>query len=150
MTDDPRRLLIGMIYRLHGNLRTLFSGPHVDSGLVLLEALALATVAAADAPMTVSQIGRELGYLRQSVQRAVNKLLDEGLIIAQPNAQHKSAPVYAITPAGQERLTIVHQPAHILSDALAAEFPDERVAALLHELTDLQRAIQAQAPMKKR
>ncbi len=139
--NDPRRQLIGLIYRLHGSLRSLFSGPHTGTGLVLLEAMVLATVASEEKPPTVSHIARELGYLRQSVQRAMNKLIELGLVKRQPNDVHKSAPVYVLTEPGWERLTLVHAPAQILADHLEALFPAKRAQKLVAELKELHSAI---------
>lgn len=139
--SDPRRQAIGLIYRLHGGLRSLFSGPHVSTGLVLLEAMVLAAVASGEKPPTVSHVARELGYLRQSVQRAMNKLIDLGLVERQPNEVHKSAPVYVLTEQGWERLALVHRPAQILADHLESLFPAKRAQKLVAELKDLHAAI---------
>ncbi|MFM5931087.1 MAG: MarR family winged helix-turn-helix transcriptional regulator [Novosphingobium sp.] len=141
MQRDSRRQLIGLIYRVHGNLRSLFSGPVAGADLALLEALALATIDATPQPLTVSQIGRELGFLRQSVQRAVSKLVELGLVEAQPNAAHKSAPVFVITDAGRQRMLSIETPAQELADSLAGIFDDARAAALCRELSDLRKAI---------
>ena len=138
---DPRRQIIGLTYRLHGRLRSVFSGPHADTGLVLLEAMVLATIDAENAPPTVSQIARELGYQRQSVQRAMNKLIELELVERQPNSNHKSAPVFVLTAAGVERLKLVHRPAQILADHLAKAFPDDRARDLVEQLQAMHDAL---------
>lgn len=140
---DPHLELIGLIYRLYGSSRSLFAGPHANSGLVLLEALALAAIEVATEPPTVSDVARELGYLRQSVQRAVNKLIALGLVERQANRHHKSNPVYTLTAAGHSRMTIVRQPAHVLADHLRTVFSAERAVALVSEMAALNAAISA-------
>lgn len=135
--------MIAMVYRVHGSLRSLFAGPNANTGLVLLEALALGTIYGDSNPPTVSEIGRELGFSRQSVQRAVNKLVDLGLIEALPNPRHKKAPVFVATHAGAERMKLVQAPSRQLAADLAATFDDARAQALLSELDDLLAAIRA-------
>lgn len=139
--NDPRRELIAMVYRLHGSLRSLFAGPHSSTGLVLLEAMVLASVATADHPPTVSQVARELGYLRQSVQRAMNKLTILGLIERRPNSQHKASPVFVLTEQGHDRMHDVRRPSQMLANRLAPHFPADRAEFLLAEMRALNAAI---------
>ncbi len=130
-----------MIYRLHGSMRSLFAGPHASTGLVLLEAMALASVATAAEPPTVSHVARELGYLRQSVQRAMNKLITLGLIERRANRNHKTSPVYVLTADGHARMEAVRRPSMVLADHLASVFSAERAAALVAEMQALNAAI---------
>lgn len=135
--------LIGMVYRLHGSLRSLFAGPNANTGLVLLEALALGSIHNAGTPPTVSEIGRELGFSRQSVQRAVNKLVELGLARSLANPRHKKAPVFIATKAGAERMALVQAPSRQLAADLAPHFDDTRTQQLIDELDDLLAAIRA-------
>jgi DNA-binding MarR family transcriptional regulator len=140
---NPRSDLIGLIYRLHGSLRSRFAGPNAGTGLVLLEALVLVVVMDAPEPPTVSDIGRQLGYSRQSVQRAVNKLVDLALLESLDNPRHKRAAIYVVTPEGRDRTLLVREPADRLADELEAEFGDARARALVRELVQLLRCINA-------
>lgn len=134
-------VLIAMVYRVHGSLRSMFAGPNANTGLVLLEALALGAIHGDSAPPTVSDIGRELGFSRQSVQRAVNKLVELDLVEALPNPRHRKAPVFVTTAAGVERMALVQVPSRQLADDLAATFDDARAQALVDELDALLSAI---------
>lgn len=138
---DPRMDLIAMVYRLHGVMRSLFSGPPSGVKLVLLEALVLGAIVNDAEPPTVSQIGRELGYSRQSVQRAVNKLAEVGLVERRENPRHKRAPVFVPTADGIVRMHEVQRTSRELAQYLSAAFPDERSESLLGELQDLAAAV---------
>ncbi|WP_435769522.1 MarR family winged helix-turn-helix transcriptional regulator [Nocardioides sp. SYSU DS0651] len=55
-------------------------------------------------PLTVSAAARRLGLARQSVHRVVQELLAEGLLAAEPNPDHKGAPLISTTSTGDEVL----------------------------------------------
>lgn len=147
---DPRSELIAVIYRLHGSLRSLFAGPNAKTGLVLLEALALVVIMDAPDPPTVSEVGRVLGYSRQSVQRAVNKLAELGLVRTVDNPRHKRAPIYIATPEGVERTRLVRMPALSLAGQLATDFSDQDTDRLVRELHRLLDCIVALNPASPR
>jgi len=107
----------------------------------LLEAMVLASVETAEHPPTVSQVARELGYLRQSVQRAMNKLATLGLIERRPNGQHKASPVFILTAQGHDRMKQVRRPSQILANHLAPHFPVDRAEVLLAEMRALNAVI---------
>lgn len=140
---DPRMELIAMIYRLHGAMRSLFDGPPSAVRLVLLEALVLGVIVNDVEPPTVSQIGRELGYSRQSVQRAVNKLLELGFVARRDNPQHKRSPMIVPLKPGIECMAQVQESSNKLAIFLAEQFPDDRTAGLVGELQELASAINA-------
>lgn len=147
---DPRMDLIAVIYRLHGAMRSLFAGPPSGVKMVLLEALVLGAIVHDAEPPTVSQIGRELGYSRQSVQRAVNKLVEVGLVERQENPRHKRAPIFVPTTAGVVRMHEVQRCSRELAEYLSAAFPDKRSNKLLGELRDLAAGIDTYAKARGR
>ena len=51
-------------------------------------------------PMTMAQIGRQLGNARQSVRRIVGELADAGLVRTVENPRSKKAALVEITPDG--------------------------------------------------
>ncbi|MGI9503296.1 MAG: MarR family winged helix-turn-helix transcriptional regulator [Geminicoccaceae bacterium] len=51
--------------------------------------------------LTVAQIARRMGLARQGVQRIVNDLQGLGLVVLEPNIDHKRAPLVALTEAGK-------------------------------------------------
>jgi DNA-binding MarR family transcriptional regulator len=56
---------------------------------------------------TVSRTARRLGITRQSVQRVVDLLLDEGLLAAEPNPDHARSPLIRLTPDGERTLATI-------------------------------------------
>lgn len=60
----------------------------------------LGAVRLAPAPSTVPEIAARMGLSRQGVQRLVNAMADEGLIVFRPNPRHVRSPRIALTPAG--------------------------------------------------
>jgi DNA-binding MarR family transcriptional regulator len=56
---------------------------------------------------TVSRAARRLGVTRQSVQRVVDLLLAEGLVVAEPNPDHARSPLIRLTPAGERTLATI-------------------------------------------
>ncbi|QIG80978.1 MarR family winged helix-turn-helix transcriptional regulator [Stakelama tenebrarum] len=139
---DPRVDLIAMVYRLHGAMRNRFAGPNANTGLVLLEALVLGAIVVNRDPPTVPEIGRMLGFTRQSIQRAVNKLIALELVEPRANPRHKRAPIFVATQAGRDRMREVQRPSEALAEELAAEFDVARATALRDELAALLSAVQ--------
>ncbi len=63
----------------------------------------LGAVAAAGQPQPVAWIARDLGANRQNVQRIVNDLQRDGLVIFQPNPHHRRAQLVVLTDKGRQR-----------------------------------------------
>lgn len=64
---------------------------------------------------TVARAARRLGVSRQGVQRVVDLLLEEGLLLVEPNPNHARSPLIRLTPEGREtldRITEVVDPWH--------------------------------------
>lgn len=51
--------------------------------------------------LTVAQIARRMRLSRQGVQRIVNDLVKLGMLVLEPNLDHKRAPLVAISKKGQ-------------------------------------------------
>ncbi len=56
---------------------------------------------------TVSRAARRLGITRQSVQRVVDLLLDEGLLAAERNPDHARSSLIRLTPEGERTLATI-------------------------------------------
>ncbi len=100
LTANPFLHFIDEITRLHGRLQSLFERFHEQTGLGRFEHLVLTAVEESRFPPTSSQIGRSLGYPRQTIQRAANNLMAAGLLRKLPNPDHKRAPLLAATERG--------------------------------------------------
>jgi DNA-binding MarR family transcriptional regulator len=93
-------LLIDALARTQGRLRAAFAPARAGSALSDIEHTVLVAVVEARSPPTVPQIGRSLGHPRQVIQRAANRLIEAGLIAAEPNPDHKRAGLLVPTSAG--------------------------------------------------
>jgi len=62
----------------------------------------LGAIVFAERPQPVAWLARDLGANRQNVQRIVNDLHKEGLIVFQPNPHHRRAQLVVLTEKGQQ------------------------------------------------
>ncbi|HVE68311.1 MAG TPA: MarR family winged helix-turn-helix transcriptional regulator [Solirubrobacteraceae bacterium] len=65
------------------------------------------SVFASEGDWTVARGARRLGISRQSLQRVVDLLLDEGLLAAVPNPDHARSPLIRLTPEGERTLATI-------------------------------------------
>ncbi len=94
--------LVDEVERTRGRLRSLFGCFNDPEGPTGLAMTVLTAVVRAINPPTVPQIGRSLGYPRQSIQRHADELFAQGLIAFVENPHHKRAQCLIATPAGAE------------------------------------------------
>jgi DNA-binding MarR family transcriptional regulator len=92
-------------------------------------------------PPTVPQIGRNLGYARQLVQRVVNELVEEGLIQTVPNPHHKRAVLLEPTEEAHAIKRQAENFARHTSDSFLKTFSRKRCKELIGELQALRQAI---------
>jgi DNA-binding MarR family transcriptional regulator len=97
--------LILETFRLNGRL--LAAGDKLTAPLGLTSARWQVLGAIGGEPLPVAQIARNMGLTRQSVQRTVNLLADEGLVAFEPNPNHRRAKLVSLTGEGQARLAAV-------------------------------------------
>ena len=60
-------------------------------------------------PQTVAQMAREMGLARQSVQRVVNALKDDGLVTLEEIPNDKRTSLVTLTRAGQKVLATIYE-----------------------------------------
>jgi DNA-binding MarR family transcriptional regulator len=108
MTSAPRTaddafqdVLLG-IFQLHG--RVLDAADAMSRGFGLTGARWQVMKVAARQAMTVSQIARRLGLKRQSVQRTVDQLAEQGIVELQPNRDHLRAGLVTLSHEGRRIL----------------------------------------------
>jgi DNA-binding MarR family transcriptional regulator len=92
--------LVLEIFRLNG--RIIASGDALVAGIGLTSARwqVLGAIALQAGPAPVVRIADAMGLTRQSVQRTVDALAEEGLILFRPNPHHQRAKLVALTPKG--------------------------------------------------
>lgn len=62
----------------------------------------LGAIVFAERPQPVAWLARDLGANRQNVQRIVNDLHKEGLVVFEPNPHHRRAQLVVLTEKGQQ------------------------------------------------
>jgi DNA-binding MarR family transcriptional regulator len=92
--------LVLEIFRLNG--RIIASGDALVAGIGLTSARwqVLGAIALQAGPAPVVRIADAMGLTRQSVQRTVDALAEEGLIAFRPNPHHQRAKLVALTHKG--------------------------------------------------
>jgi DNA-binding MarR family transcriptional regulator len=85
------------------NSRILTAGDRLVAGLRLTSARwqVLGAIVEADRPQPVAWLARDLGANRQNVQRIVNDLHKEELVVFKPNPHHQRAQLVVLTDKGK-------------------------------------------------
>lgn len=127
--------LILEIFRVNGLL--LGAGDRLSRGLGLTSARWQVLGALADGPLTAAQIARNMGLKRQSVQRLVDLLEEEGIVRFDDNPHHRRAKLVRMTEAGARKYARISEIqagwVNRLSRGLKAE-ELERAVGLLREI----------------
>lgn len=86
------------------NSRVLNAGDKLvaDLGLTSARWQILGSIIATDRPQPVAWLARDLGAYRQNVQRIINDLARDGLVIFQPNPHHRRAQLVVLTEKGKQ------------------------------------------------
>ena len=140
---ESRHPLVGLsdeLIRLNGRLKSLFADARRQAGLGDSELGVLNSVVEAERLPTVSQIGRSIGQPRQLIQRAANSLIDNGLIEAVPNPDHKRAALLRAT----ERGVAVKRQLDARADTIAEQVWAASENDGVHQATTALRAIRQQ------
>jgi DNA-binding MarR family transcriptional regulator len=144
---DSRNPLVGLvdeISRLHGRLKSTFAESRRSIGLGESEMMVLNAVVEADRPPTVPQIGRSLGHPRQLILRAANALMDQDLIEAVPNPDHKRASLLKPTERGIALKRQADAQADSIAEGLASSLDLEAAKTATKTLRQLRKQLEAQ------
>ena len=95
------------LFRVNGLL--LVAGDRLTSDLGLTSARWQVMSVLADGPLTVSQIARNMGLKRQSVQRLVNVLSQQALLVLSDNPNHRRARLVQLTVMGRSHYEEISQ-----------------------------------------
>jgi DNA-binding MarR family transcriptional regulator len=90
---------------------------------------------ASDGDWTVPRIARRLGVQRQSVQRIVDRLRDEGLVDLAANPDHATSPLVQLTSRGAEVLAVINDVADRWHRRVAATADPDALRATAEFLT---------------
>jgi DNA-binding MarR family transcriptional regulator len=95
-------------FRLNGRLLAAGDDLVAPIGLTSARWQVIGAIALAGQALPVAHIARNMGLTRQSVQRVVNGLEEDGLIAFSPNPHHQRAKLVALTPKGRKTFDSAH------------------------------------------
>lgn len=95
------------IFRVNGLLLTV--GDSLTKDLGLTSARWQVMGALADGPLTSAQIARNMGLKRQSIQRLIDVLSEQGIIMLEDNPHHRRAKLARLTKVGQHKYEQISQ-----------------------------------------
>ncbi len=99
---DALTSLILEVFRLNGCLILAGDDLVSDLGLTSARWQVLGAMALAPAAETVARLARSMGLRRQGVQRIVNELAAEGIVVLEDNPHHRRAKLVRLTKMGEE------------------------------------------------
>jgi DNA-binding MarR family transcriptional regulator len=105
--DDPLSQLALAVFRMNGLL--MRSGENVTKPLRQSSARWQVLGRAGYAPQTVSQMAREMGLARQSVQGVADALQQDGLVTLEAIPSDKRTALVTLTAAGQKVLAEIYK-----------------------------------------
>jgi DNA-binding MarR family transcriptional regulator len=117
-------------------------------GQTLARWLVLETVA--DAPATVAQIARGLGYTRQSVQRVADLLERDGLTHYGHNPAHQRSQLVRITPLGRKTLSAIQRAQRAWADRVGSEIGEVELRQASSVVDNLTGILKTQEPASLR
>lgn len=94
----------------------------------------MGAIAYADRPQPVAWLARDLGANRQSIQRIVNELVQEGLLRFEDNPHHKRAHLVVLTAAGRRAYDEAIRAWNPAADDLAQGLSSDDLATALRVL----------------
>ncbi|MBV8371775.1 MAG: MarR family transcriptional regulator [Candidatus Eremiobacteraeota bacterium] len=98
---NPLGNLAVEIFRLNGALLSSGNSMTRDLGMSSSRWQVVGAIEMAGRPLSVSQIARNMGLTRQSVQRLVNELEADGFLVLADNPNHRRASLASLTPTGR-------------------------------------------------
>src|SRR5271156_5631552 len=133
--DDNTRLrrsltdLIIDVFRLNGAL--LVSGDALvgDLGLTSARWQVMGAIALSPVPLPVAHLARNMGLTRQSVQRLVDDMKDDGLVTDAPNQHHRRAKLILLTDKGAIAFRTAMARQERWADGLVAGLTSEAILA---------------------
>lgn len=128
---DPLSKLALEVFRCNGALIACGDALVAPLGLTSARWQVLGAVIEARGQLSVASIARNMGLVRQSVQRVVNDLASLGLVRIEPNPHHRRAHLVQLTPEGERRFDSASAIWLAHTASLSASLPQERLADLV-------------------
>jgi DNA-binding MarR family transcriptional regulator len=129
------------IFRLNGALLSSGDVMTRDLGMSSARWQVLGAIELAGRSLSVSQIARNMGLTRQSVQRLVNELAADGFVVLADNPDHRRASLVTLTSTGRRVFGKIMDRQVVWSDqtlaaAALSERSIEQVTSILRRLRE--------------
>lgn len=138
MTSSSTGTLLREVARLHTHLqRTCVAccdGTTVTQCTVLTEL-------GRSGPVTLAELSRRIGFDKSWTSRAVENLVQEGLVEKVPSAQDRRTVQLSLSAAGAARVRELDQTLNALADQAFERIPTEQHASIRTALALLQQAL---------
>jgi DNA-binding MarR family transcriptional regulator len=134
--------IIDEVLRLQNCFEDLFDDIRSLSHLTTLQKLVLFAALDSPAPLTVPQLGRNVGHSRQVVQRIVNELEKDGLLEKAENPHHRRALLLVPTAKANKLRMLAEKRAIESAAAFLGTVNAERCDALTAELRNFRIALE--------
>lgn len=129
--------LILETFRLNGALLAAGNRITKPHGLTSARWQVMGAVDLAERSLTVAQIARRMGLSRQGVQRIVHDLERLGMVVLEPNLDHKRAPLVSISDRGDDAMVEIDKAQIEWVNALSDGVDEQRVSQALETLETL-------------
>ena len=132
------------IFRLNGALMSSGNSLTRDLGMSSSRWQVIGAVEMAGRPLPVSQIARNMGLTRQSVQRLVNELSADGFVSLADNPDHRRASLVSLTSIGRRVFRQIMDRQVVWSGQIlaAAELSERSIGEITAKLHRLRKAVE--------
>ncbi|MEO1336123.1 MAG: MarR family winged helix-turn-helix transcriptional regulator [Myxococcota bacterium] len=127
------------LFRTHGLMMSI--GDDIASAAGQTSARWQVIASVAQAPQTVPNIARRMGLSRQSVQRTVYRLVEDGIVGLASNAAHRRSPLVSLTDRGQTAMEAIRRRQQLAVHRWKNRIPTEKVSRALELLQDIERSL---------
>lgn len=138
--------LILTLFRVNNLVLTWGDRLVAPFGLTSARWQVLGAIVFAERPQPVAWLARDLGANRQNVQRIVNDLHRDGLIVFEPNPHHRRAQLVVLTEKGRQAYSAALAVYYPQADALAQDIPISDIQAAHRVMSALRQKLEGEGP----
>jgi DNA-binding MarR family transcriptional regulator len=135
--------LILEVFRLNGRLLAAGDALVGDIGLSSARWQVLGAVALSPVPLPVAHLARNIGLARQSVQRLVDEMMNDGLVRYSRNPHHRRAKLVLLTNRGETAYRAAMDRQALWADNLAVGLTPEAILSAIGILRSIRGRIES-------
>lgn len=143
-SNKPTNDLIVEVFRLNGSLLATADRLVSKFGITAARWQVLGAIGLPAVPETVARLARNMGLTRQSVQRVVNEMIDEGMLCLLDNPHHARARLVTMTPKGRKAFAAALEIQEPWVKALSAGIGKDRINDARQVLETLRARLEVQ------